>query len=489
MNSLRMVVRRASALLTIVLAAGALSACSDVLDVDLPSSLTDEALSDPTGAETLRNSVIGEFEAGFSQFVWEFYSREDGGGTLLSSPGVDRFGASYERDPGPWFGFFASARRFAQILHDKLEKDWTAAQVPERQRYMAITSMYGGAALALQGAVTCEVAVDAGPLMSPTATLTLAETWLTRALAEIAAVPGGDFAMPYGIASSAKNMALGLRAQVRWMKGDKPGALADAALVPRGFVAWVTRDMGPARRNQAYWDGPNFRFARLLETHDWWQGSPNPVTGRAWPAVLPFTGYVGLGILADGRAVRDDGLPIRTTGKYRTPAEDAAVPDARVPYFAGFVQGLGTQTFIHNKYRAEDQDIPVVNWREMFLIRAEIEGGQRAIDLVNELRAADNLPRVTYANPGNAEQIRSMVIEERRRALFVEGRYYPTKLKNMDILWFPRNEGKNPTRNDSQYGDAIRLLMPGSEYTLNPNLTDAARGTGCPASEKPTNIV
>jgi hypothetical protein len=468
-----------------------LGACADVLDVDLPASLTDDALGDPTGAETIRNSVIGELETAFNQFVWEFYSREDGGGTLLSSPGVDRFGASYESDPGPWFGWLASSRRFAYILHDRLEKEWTAAQVPERGRYMAISSMYAGAALGLMGGAMCDLAVDGGPLMTPDQTLALADQWLTKAVAEIAAVPGGDFPLPYGISTSAKNMAYGLRAQVRWMKGDKTGALADAALVPRGFVAYVTRDTGPARRNQAYWDGPNFRFARLLDVHDWWTGSPNPVTGKPWPAVIPFTGYVSLGILPDGRAVRDDGLPIRVAGKYRTPAEDQAVADTRVPFFPGLIQGLGTPTFIHNKYRAEDQDLPLVNWKEMFLIRAEIEGGQRAIDLVNEVRAADNLPRVTYLTGATAtpDQIRYMIIEERRRALFVEGRYFSTKLKNMDVIWFPRNEGKNPTRNDSQYGDAIRLLMPGGEYSLNTNLTPQSRGTGCPARERPTNII
>ena len=31
----------------------------------------------------------------------------------------------------------------------------------------------------------------------------------------------------------------------------------------------------------------------------------------------------------------------------------------------------------------------------MWLIRAEFEGGQMAIDLVNELRAADEIPLVT----------------------------------------------------------------------------------------------
>ena len=82
----------------------------------------------------------------------------------------------------------------------------------------------------------------------------------------------------------------------------------------------------------------------------------------------------------------------------------------------------------------------------MLLIRAEAAGGQGAIDLVNELRAADNLPRVTYLAGATAtpQQIRYMIIEERRRALFLEGRYFYTKLKNLDLLWFPRSAGQSP---------------------------------------------
>ena len=130
----------------------------------------------------------------------------------------------------------------------------------------------------------------------------------------------------------------------------------------------------------------------------------------------------------------------------------------------------------------------MVNWKDMWLIRAELEGGQRAIDLVNEVRAADALPSVTYADPANAKQIRYMVIEERRRALFLEGRFFSTKLENLDLLWFPRAEGRNPNRNGSVYSGGVRLLMPGDEYTLNPNLGLAKRGTGCAQHERPVNI-
>ena len=126
----------------------------------------------------------------------------------------------------------------------------------------------------------------------------------------------------------------------------------------------------------------------------------------------------------------------------------------------------------------------MVNWKEMWLIRAEIEGGQKAIDLVNELRDFDKLPKVTYANPASAKDIRYLIIEERRRALFVEGRYLFTKLQNLDILWFPRGEG-NQLSGRGSYGGAVRMHMPNPEYELNPNLKLSDRATGCPVNERP----
>jgi hypothetical protein len=120
----------------------------------------------------------------------------------------------------------------------------------------------------------------------------------------------------------------------------------------------------------------------------------------------------------------------------------------------------------------------------MWLIRAEIEGGQKAIALVNELRAADNLPLVTYADPGNVKQIEYMLIEERRRALYTEARYYPLKLKRPDLLWFPRRAGFSPIAAKPLEG-GVAVLMPETEYERNDHVTRADRGTGCAPSIRP----
>ncbi len=120
----------------------------------------------------------------------------------------------------------------------------------------------------------------------------------------------------------------------------------------------------------------------------------------------------------------------------------------------------------------------------MWLIRAEIEGGQRAIDLVNELRAADGLPLVTYADPGDAKEIRYMIIEERRRALHLEARFFMTKLKNTDLLWFPRGVGETVRTGHAMRG-GVRFIMPEDEYSFNSSLTQADQGKGCDPAEAP----
>ena len=482
---------RAGVTAMLALSLGALSGCDSLLEVDLPAQLGDAELGDPRGSSAQIGTIIGQFENGYDKFTWNVFGREDAG-EAFSNPAGDSFFYYQSRPydnvpvsptPGTWFLRFMTSRRFASQLHDRLVEDWTDAQVPERARYLAISSLYEGAVLSLLGQSLCELAIDGGPLMTVEQTYTMAETVFGRALSEIATA--GDFELPFGVSSSAETTAYGLRAQLRWMAGDQAGALADAQRVPEGFTAWVTRENTPERRNMAWMNGTNLDYLALYGVIDWWTGDPNPVTGNAWPSPIPFTGYVHLGILPDGRAVRDDGIPIRTQdeGPPRTVAEDAAVPDTRVQYGVGEIQGFGPG-FVTRAYQDGGDGIPLVNWKEMWLIRAEIEGGQRAIDLVNELRAADNLPRVTYADPNDAQQIRDMIIEERRRALYVEGRFFMTKLKNPDILWFPRGRGRGPKFKHTLRG-GVRFTMSAVEYDFNVNLTLDDRGTGCDPAEAP----
>ena len=82
---------------------------------------------------------------------------------------------------------------------------------------------------------------------------------------------------------------------------------------------------------------------------------------------------------------------------------------------------------------------------------------------MNDIRDRYGLPRVTYVDPGNAEQVRYMIIEERRRSFFGEARrYWATKIPNTDILWFPRTKGLTPAQGYDLNG-GVRMVMPGDE--------------------------
>lgn len=477
---------RVRAGLALTAAVAASTACGDLLDVDLPAKLTDTALEDPVAAQTMMNSAIGQFEDAYNEITWQMMGHTEGGEIVSASGGTNSGYTTYGTTANNTTANGMSvARSLAYHLHDKLEKSWTDKQVTNRARMLAMSSIYAGATLSWMGSSYCEVTIDAGKLTKPDDALAAADQWLTRALAEITAT--GDFAMPYGIASSARAMTYGLKAQTLWMKGDKAAAAAAAAQVPKGFIAYVTRESGPTRRNLPYAHGVASRYMELYDVIDFWKGDPNPVTGKAWPAVLPFTGYRNLGILPNGRAVRDDGLPIRTDGPYRTAVESTAVRDTRVGHGLGSITAITGTTYYPLKYTGEADDIPLVNWKEMWLIRAEAEGGQKAIDLVNEIRDNDKLPRVTYATASNADQIRYLLIEEKRRVLYLEARFFFTKIRNTDLLWFPRNSGRT-FRKASPYGGGVRLLMKADEYLYNPNLTLADRATGCAAGEKPVGF-
>ena len=477
---------RAGFALVIGLSLGVMGACSDLLEVDLPASLTDEALEDPSGAVTQLNTIITHFDDAYDNFVWEAFGREDGGEVLLCSGGETWCGHFLYRVDMGQFDEINKGRSFASQLHARLSDEWTPAQVPGHAEYKAIASLYSGAVLSHLGSRLCEIAIDAGTLLTPAQTLDQAETLLSRALSEI----GTDFEVPYGISSSARTMAYGLRAQTRWMKGDNAGALDDARQIPSGFEAFVTREGTPDRRNLPYYAGTFVRYQEMVDPIDWWTGPANPVTGQNWPSVIPFTGWTHLGILPDGRAVHADGIPVRTEAGVinAVGVEATAVRDTRVQQiFSETLQGRSDQGFVNARYSGENEDIPLVSWEEMWLIRAEIEAGQAAIDLVNELRTDAGLPLVTYADPGNAQEIKYMIFEERRRALFLEGRFVFTKIKNPDMFWFPRAVGNSRIAGHVIDG-GVRWLMPFSEFDLNTNLSRADRATGCAPNEAPIDL-
>src|SRR5688500_3711948 len=70
---------RAGAVIVLGTALAVMSGCSDILEVELPAQLGDDALENPAGAEFQVNSIIGQFETAYDDLTYELFGREDGG--------------------------------------------------------------------------------------------------------------------------------------------------------------------------------------------------------------------------------------------------------------------------------------------------------------------------------------------------------------------------------------------------------------------------
>lgn len=465
----------------------AAAGCDSILEVDVPGQITESGAFIPSQAQVLVNSAIADIECAMSDFI----ASNAAGSEDVSSRSVGWWGSVYEYADSPgtancsiaetsygWFVPLQKGRWMAEQVYTRLTDEWDDAAVANRSQHLATSAIYAGISYTLLGEYFCEVTVNTGPLMSWEESLMEAEKWFSAALQHIASA--GSFAIPTGITSDAEQMALLLRARAKFARGDLVGADADASRIQKGFISWITRESG----------GERTRWNRVYSAHIgqpgwvptlgpiyWWDGPPNPATGQPWPDTIPFTGYWELAILEDGRAVSDAGRPV-TLSDY-----PEAVADSRVPVVSRGTTGGPNQypSWRPDKYQSPDDDMPLAKWEEAWLILAQIRGGQEAIDLVNEIRAAHGLPLVTYLAPGDAEGIQTMLIEEIRRTHFLEGRYWATKLRYN--LWFPRGQGSDLFSHN--YSSAVRLLMPSNEYILNPNLSEEDQGTLCPANQSP----
>lgn len=487
----------------------ATTGCDSLLEVDLPDAVTEDALDNPGAAALQVNSVSASFECGYSSFAITAAGAEDNFQRYI---GVAGGYAQYLAEPDggacdgdvfddQWVDPFLIARGQGYTSWANIQ----GYNIPNKAQLLAKLGLYNTAVMDVFGEFFCEFAIDGGPMLTPSQTLDIAEGWADSTLAQIDAAVGAAGTFEYNtqqgqVTSDIRQTVLGLRSRIRWANGDLPGAAADASAVADGHMAWVLRETGEDRRNmvsstQGFGGGtPAAGFlqgAVALEdgTRSYWISAlgSHPVTGVPWPSPVPFTGYIGLAIeTATGRAVDDDGNAL-------TVADAGTEQDTRIEYVIGSTGG--GQDYIIQKYKSLDDDIPLVNWREMRLIEAEAVGNTQAgIDLVNQIRTADGLPGIgtgadtSYRDTllADADLYDDMIIEERRRSLWLEARFWSTKIIKNEKLWFPRAVGEwvNPVATNA-LGGGVRMIMPQEEYSINPNLTLEDRATGCPPGQAP----
>jgi hypothetical protein len=399
--------------------------------------------------------------------------------------------------------------------------------VANGERLAAISAIYMGAALSHFGQFYCEGAIDGGQLITATQFLTLADEWYNRADGHI--TTAGDFAMPNGAATgttNARNTVRALRALNYLAMGptflDEANTEAAAVLASSATFAFnITRESGTTRRNKPWRAGTaGSPFSGMVGVNSYWGGptrQPNPATGQQWPDVIPFTGYIFLGIQPDGRTLEVDNTPVRWAQELRNSAEqpvslaNGAVQDPRVTHTFKSIQGPAKRE-VPSRFTSDANPIPFATFEELNLIRAlfenQVNNNQAAaITIINNLRpgaagctpvSATCVPNISGAlntqltngaldnGVNDQTQMRYVILEEARRLFYggESGRWYQWKIQNTDLMWFPRFQGYTAAGVYRLQG-GVRMQFPNDEYQRNTNFTGglADRGAGCTGTD------
>jgi len=244
---------------------------------------------------------------------------------------------------------------------------------------------------------------NGGPELTRQQVFQQAEATFTKAIAS--ATAAGD--------NQTKNMAYVGRARARLNAGKLADAGADAALVPAGFVEQTEQSGSDLfRHNQVY-------------RQTW---------GVAQTSVEIFwRNFTHMG-----------------------------VPDPRI----SLVQRLSPrEIWAPNKFAAVTSPLPIARTNEARLIQAEVQGGQTAVGIINQLHSAAGIPAF---NSTDATEIKNHVIEERSIELFAEGHRLGDLLR-YNIPFRPP-AGSPAPRSDPTYGTDTCMPLPIQEVQNNPNI-------------------
>lgn len=371
--STRMTTRVAGCLLL-----AASTACSSLLDVDVPSRVPADGAVVPANAAILMNSVIGEFECAFGGAVagggtlgdelsnastgnttWQVDRRDIATSSTISTGGCGGLGP---------FGGLNVTLWLSGELQKGLES-WTDAQVTNRRQLLATNAAYAGYSLLLLGEQMCTATIAAGPELTKAQVWTRAEERFSAAITEAQASGANDI-LP---------MALLGRARTRLNQGRLPEAAADARQVPANYVRNATYSAADARRFNPVFNNNNQAAALTV--------------GPVYRA-MTFAG------------VRDPRVPVTNANRAGANNSDSL--------------------YLQTKYTSFASPIPIAKWAEAQLIIAEAElaaGNLPAVvSIINTLHARTTPALPAFASTSAAE-VRAQLTYERRAELFLESQH------------------------------------------------------------------
>ena len=404
-------------LCSIMILCSGVAGCESLLDVELPTRVPAEALDDPAMAAILVGGAVADFECAYANYVAATALLTDE--LIISTEFIAPTSwdlRSITADNGNLgtagcnsfgFGLFqplSTARFQADDAHSRIDA-FPDAEVPGKSALLAAASAYAGYGLTLLGEAFCRAAVDQSPALQPAEVLAMAEQRFDVALQE--AQSAGD--------QELLGMAKVGRARVRLNLGNLSGAASDAREVPAGFAKMSTHSGVNARRENTLWV---YNQRDLMVSVD--------------PRFRDLT---------------VDGMP-----DPRVPVEDAG----RVGH-----DGL-TQLWLQMKYPQVGSPMRLASWEEAQLIIAGAEGGQSAVDAINNVRAAYGLPAFTS---GTATEIQAAVLDARRRGLYLEGH------RLNDMLRFGLEFDTGLNHKGVPFGNTTCLPLPEAEISSNPNIS------------------
>ncbi len=407
---------------TVMLFALTLGACQDLLEVELPGSVTADALNNPLLAEVLVNSAEGDFECGFvdyMRFAGQWF--EEFQNTSQSRPdalvGLRSALVGVYADPcasgtGPIWTTVQLPRQQAERAISFV-RQWAAnpnltpaevAAIADSSFLIAKARLYEAYSIQLLGEQFCGVTFNGGPEVSRDQAYDSAGVKFTEAIAK--ATESITANRRTTEATAVRNAAYVGRARSKLLRGnDMPGVVADALLVTAGFQYVATYDGSPARRRN--------RIHRINNRGN---------------AMMPYRHYTGLTLNT-------------TTGLH---AVGSGRADPRVVVrIETFDEPRGTTRYrTQRKYIGDNAPIPFATWREARLMIAEADPTQ-ALAIINQLRTSTQglpagvaasqwpLPTISQATWDAltpAQQI-TAVREERLRELWMQGTQAGDKIR------------------------------------------------------------
>jgi starch-binding outer membrane protein, SusD/RagB family len=438
--------RRTTRALVVALALTALG-CEALLDVNAPGRVSFDTLTDPQNAELLVNSARATFECAFGSYVVA--------GALLGNELEDSqlAAAFWSFDRRSWTaaggqyatgdcnGGTVSGHGVYQPLQTAILMGDTAVtildgftdgEVQNRSQLIATASAYAGYSVLLLGEAMCEAALRGGPALDSNQLFAEAEARFNRTLSSSPTPDVENFAR------------LGL-ARARLNAGNPGGALTVAQAIPPGFQ-WDATYATTGTRESNRVERDNI-FSR-------------------WVSV--DTPFQNLTVEPDG-----------------TLSQGGTTPDPRVvaTNTGAVAQDQTTILWTQGKYTVRNQPIPIARYAEARLIIAEIERGQTAVDIVNELHTAAGLPTWTPADVNDDVEVLGQVIGTRFRELYLESQHYhslrryhalaqtlgvaPAAL-HPTVPYLPA--AGEPFKHGGVYGDQPCLPLPDAERLNNPNI-------------------